>query len=244
MTRGALARAALRPVHLVAPGAGLLMALASERWWLFPLSLAVLGAMAWLAARRAGDAAVDWEGALDAVTQPRVVAALRRVRASEARLAEQVAGAPGVLREALAVCVAQGRAAGRAGVELARRAEALGAALAAADGARARREAARRREWARDARDEDVRQELAGAARAYDEAAGHAEALAAERERCVARLEGLAAALEGAAVRAARLRVDGAHEAAPAALRADVEALRATLEVFEGPARDARAVRR
>lgn len=250
-----LAAAAVRPLHLVVLGAGLVFALAGAPWWTFPLALVPYAAMVLLCARdprfaaRALAAAdgLDTDGAQDAADAVRDAAGavagadlrgvLARVGESAARLRAQVASAPPSLRPVLAASLEQVRSAARLGAALARRVDELDAALTAMDPARARAEAHTRRQWAARATDADARREFLDAAAALEESAHSAEALAALRQKTFAQLDHLAASLDNALVRSVRIRVasdnDEGARAVSDALRVDVETLRETLAVFE-----------
>ncbi len=236
-----LQAALLRPVNLLAPGAGLLLALTAAPWWVFPLSIALYATMVVLTVR-------------DPAFVRRVASVARRrergradrlVGARERARSGRVGGPPRSHRDgraqsraracAVARCGAQrplfdaGAGAHRGGARHAARAPSAVTrpgprwecgneprSVAARSGRQARRAAG--------ARDEMAARALSDAAMALDESARTAESLRTLRERTAAQLESLSAMLESVAVRGVRLRVqsdDGSGDSGRDARRRD-----------------------
>jgi hypothetical protein len=246
------AAALLRPLNLLAPGAGLLLALSWAPWWTFPLSLVPYALMVALTMRdpvfaqralraRVADESgepIDWRAIARELGNGSWAASLERIATAERNLGVEVAQAPDDARAVLASTLAQVRSAARLGIELARRLRTLDHALQAYAGmnpARSRAEAQEKRQRAAAAADEAARQAFLDAAAALEESARSASSLLTLRERTVAQLDNLAATLESVAVRSVRLRVAGGGgpgEIAEA-LSADMQAVRETLDVLE-----------
>jgi hypothetical protein len=246
-----LTAALLRPLNLMAPGAGLLFALTVAPWWLFPLSLVPYAIMVLLTLRdpkfvqravrietdgQAGEE-IDWARVWKELGRGAWLPPLQRIAQSERAIGGQLAQTPDAARPILASTLAQVRAAGRLAIDLARKLAALDASFAgfaAMNPQNSRAEADEKRRRAAAARDEQARQALLDAARSLDEAAASAEATLRLRERTLAQLESLAASLDSVAVRSVRLRVtsDGTDDLA-STLSAEIEAVKETLSVFE-----------
>jgi hypothetical protein len=246
------AAALLRPLNLLAPGLGLLLALSWAPWWTFPLSLLPYALMVVITMRdpafvqralrattteEAGEP-IDWPDVARQLGKGAWVASLERIATAERNLGVEMAQAPEDARAVLASTLAQVRSAARLGVELARRLRTLDYALQAYSGMnpqRSRAEAQEKRQRAAAAADEAARQAFLDAATALEESARSAASLLTLRERTIAQLDNLAATLESVAVRSVRLRVAGGGgpgEIAEA-LSADMQAVRETLDVLE-----------
>lgn len=247
-----LSAALLRPVNLLALGAGLVLSLTWAPWWLFPISVATYGALVVLTlrdrafVRRAVGAAdvadagapLDWAEISGTLRGGPWAASLDRIATAERNLARELEQAPGSARGVLASTLGQVRAAARLGGELAHRLQSLDHVLQSYAGMNpelARREAADKSARAAIAVDAGTKQALEDAAVALEESARTAESLRSLHERTAAQLEGLAAVLESVAVRGVRLRVqsDGRTERLSATLGAEVDAVRETLGVLE-----------
>lgn len=240
-----------RPLALVAPGAGLLFALAGGLWWLFPLSLVPYAALAWMStrdpkfvARTLGiteAAAVPSlpKRSVEEVVSPSLRELLQRIDQAETKIRMQVDGAGPAVRSMLEASLQQVQTAQRTGVDLAIRAQDIERQMAAvASPAAAREKAQVRRDWAAKAPNDATREEYLSAAAALDDLAGSADALGELHQRLLAQLDSLAASLESAAARSMRIRVgaaddEGGAEALSEALRVDVELVRETLATFE-----------
>ena len=246
-----LTAALLRPLNLLAPGAGLLLALTVAPWWLFPLSFVPYAIMVLLSLRdprfvqRAARIETDeqigeeieWRPLWKELGNGAWAPALQRIAQSERALTGQLAQTPDGARPIMASTLTQVRSAARLAIELARKLKALDASFAgfaAMNPHNSRSEADERRRRAASARDEQAKQSLLDAARSLDEAASSAEATLRLRERTLAQLESLAASLDSVAVRSVRLRVssDGMDDVA-SSLNADIDAVKETLAVFE-----------
>ncbi|HEX3770968.1 MAG TPA: hypothetical protein VHV30_08900 [Polyangiaceae bacterium] len=247
-----LTAALLRPVNIVAPGVGLVLALTVAPWWLFPLSIALYATMVVLTVRdpafvrrtlsaQADESAgepIDWKALYRELGQGEWAAPLARISVAERNLAGEVAQAPDAARSVLSSTLAQSRAAATLGVQLARRLRDLDRALAGFAGMNpeaSRREAHDKRARAAAATDEAARKALNDASTALEESAKTAESLRKLRERTSAQLESLAAMLESIAVRGVRLRVqsDDASGTVAETLGAEMDAVRETLGVLE-----------
>jgi hypothetical protein len=246
-----LLAALFRPVNLLAPGAGLVLALALGPWWLFPLSIVLYAAMVVLTVRdaafvrkvarvQADESAgepIDWAALARELGAGEWAAPLARIAAAERNLARELAQSPDAARSVLSSTLRQARTAAGLGTQLARRLRSLDQALAGYAGMNpdlSRREAADKRARAASARDEMAQRALSDAAVALDESARTAESLRTLRERTAAQLESLSAMLESVAVRGVRLRVqsdDGADLVET--LGFEMDAVRETLGVLE-----------
>jgi hypothetical protein len=247
-----LAAALLRPLNLLAPGVGLLLALSLAPWWTFPLSLLPYALMVLLSIRdpafvqramhasAADDAGepIDWPATARQLGRGAWAASLERIATAERNLGMELAQAPEDARAVLASTLAQIRSAARLGIELARRLRTLDYALQAYAGMnpeRSRAEAQEKRRRAEAAADDAARRAFLDGATALEESARSAASLLTLRERTYAQLDNLAATLESVAVRSVRLRVAGGGgpgEIAEA-LSADMQAVRETLDVLE-----------
>jgi hypothetical protein len=247
-----LGAALLRPINVLAPGAGLVLALAWGPWWLFPLSLVPYALMVFASMRdpafiaralrgsstaQAGEA-IDWRSVARELGRGTWAPSLERIATAERNLSGELGFAPEGARDAIASTLSQVRSAARMGIELARRLRTLEYALqgyAGMNPAQSRGEAQDKRQRAAQSTDEAVQRALVDAAAALEESAKSAESLRALRERTVAQLDTLAATLESVAVRSVRLRVagEGGPDDLAASLQADVEAMRETLDVLE-----------
>jgi hypothetical protein len=247
-----LVAALVRPLNLVALGAGLLLALTFAPWWVFPASFVPYAIMVMLALRdrsfvesavrgeRETDTGepIEW-AVLREFGRADYAAPLQRIATSEQKLSSELASAPEGARAVMATTLAQLRSAALLGIELARRLQKLDATLRtypAANPQNIRREADERRRRAAMAIDAQASASLLDAAKSMDESAKTAEALFLLRERLSAQLESLAASLESVAVRSIRLRVaspDGAGGDMNETLRVDIDAVKETLSVFE-----------
>ncbi len=248
-----LSAALLRPVNLLNPGVGLLLALTLAPWWTFPLSFVPYAVMVLLtmrdpvfARRVAGGEAgveagepVDWRAVERELGRGPWEAPLVRIATAEGNLARELAQAPEAARSVLASTLSQVRSATALGLQLARRMRSLDQALqnyAGMNAAVSRQEAADKRARAGAAVDAAAQRALFDAANALEEAARTSDSLRALRERTEAQLESLAAMLESVAVRGVRLRVhsDGASSDDLAeTLGAEMDAVRETLGVLE-----------
>jgi hypothetical protein len=247
-----LAAALLRPLNLLAPGVGLLLALVGSLWWLFPLSLVPYAVMVFLSLRdpafvaralRSAPAAesgepIAWSGIARELGTGSWVPSLERIARAEHNLAGELGLAPEGARGAMASTLGQVRSAARMGIDLARRLRSLEYALQGYGGmnpAQSRAEAQEKRQRAAGSVDDAARRALLDAASALEQSAQTAESLRALRERTVAQLDSLSATLESVAVRSVRLRVsgDGGPDDISASLQADVAAMRETLDVLE-----------
>ena len=246
-----LTAALLRPLNLLAPGAGLLLALTLAPWWLFPLSFVPYAIMVMLSLRdpgfvrravreetdeQAGEE-IDWGRTWKELANGPWAPALQRVGQSERALTGQLAQTPDAARPILASTLAQVRSAALLAIELSRKLKGLDASFAgfaAMNPSTSRAEADERRRRAAGAQDAQARQSLLDAAKSLDEAASSAEATLRLRERTLAQLESLAASLDSVAVRSVRLRVtsDGMDDVA-SSLHASIDAVKETLAVFE-----------
>jgi hypothetical protein len=248
-----LSAALLRPVNLLNPGVGLLLALTVAPWWTFPLSLIPYAIMVVASMRdpafgrrvagqieglEAG-APVDWRAVERELGRGPWAAPLVRTATAESNLARELAQAPEAARSVLASTLSQVRSAVGLGLQLARRIKSLDEALqgnAGMDAELSRREAADKRARAGAATDPTAQRALLDAASALEEAARTSDSLRALRERTSAQLESLAAMLESVAVRGVRLRVhsDGGNSDDVAeTLSAEMDAVRETLGVLE-----------
>jgi hypothetical protein len=241
-----LSAALLRPVNLLTPGVGLLLALTWAPWWIFPFSIVPYAVMVVLTLRDpafrrdllGGDDAIDWGAVRRQLGPGEWRPPLERIAAAEQNLAHELASAPESAKSVLASPLAQLRTAARMGTQLATRLRDLDVALARTSGMKpdlSRREAADKRARAGAARDAAARKAFADAADALEESARTADSLRALRERTAAQLESLAAMLESIAVRGVRLRVqsDGGSADLAGALGAEMDAARETLGVLE-----------
>ncbi|HEV3191834.1 MAG TPA: hypothetical protein VGY54_15090 [Polyangiaceae bacterium] len=250
-----LSAALLRPTNLLAPGAGLLLALTWAPWWIFPLSIAVYALMVVLslsdsrfvarATRSATEdtagAPIEWGRIARELGQGAWARPLVRISTSERNLAGELSRTregPEGAQSVLASTLAQVRSAAALGVDLARRLRSLDHALEGYAGMNpeaSRREAADKQRRAAAATDDDTRRAYLDAASALEESASAAESLRSLRERTAAQLESLAAVLESVAVRSVRLRVqsDSGSEDPAATLGAEIDAARDTLSVLE-----------
>ena len=250
-----LTAALVRPLNLLAPGAGLLLALSDVApWFAFPLSLVPYGLMVWLSARdpkfierslredretETGEQ-VEWDAIQHEIPGAEISAPLRRIASSERKLTDELSSAPSGARSMLAGTLAQVRSAARLGIELARRIKSLDHTLGtyeAMDIKKLRFEADERRRRATQATDPQARESFFDAAKSLEETAASAGAMQKLRERTMAQLENLAASLESVAVRTIRLRVSTDEEGGATdiseTLRVDIEAVKETLSVFE-----------
>jgi hypothetical protein len=250
--------ALLRPLNLLAPGAGLLLSLTYAPWWTFPLSLVPYGLMVGLslrdpafvqhAARAARDdeeEPIDWSAVRREAGSGPWLGPLERIAAAERNLDHEVDSASEGACAVLSSTLSQVRTAARLGVELARRIRELDSALqgyAGMDPDRSRREAEDKRRRAEVATDQEARKALSDASNALEESAKTADDLRVLRERTSAQLESLSVVLESVAVRGVRLRVqaDGGPQDIAENLGAEVDAVRETLGVLESMARPAR----
>lgn len=249
-----LVAALYRPLNLLAPGAGLLLAASPwGDWWMFPLSLIPYALMVILSLRdprfieraleqddsgRAGEA-IEWKPVIAELSNMVLASPLQRIAASEQRLVDQLVGAPVSARSILMDTLGQVRTAARLAIELARKIKSLDATLAtlqAMTPEQAKWEADQRRKRAEQSDDAQTKQAFLDAAKSLEESATSTESMVRLRERTVAQLENLAASLESLAVRSIRLRVS-ADDAGLAdmgeSLRVDVQAAQETLGVFE-----------
>ena len=240
-------------MNLVAPGAGLLLAVSPwGPWWVFPVSLVVYAFLVMLSLRdptfveRAAAAEeasagepVEWGDVFGDIKEGELVAPLQRIRKNEERLMQQLVGAPKTTRSIIANALGQMRQAARLAVELAKKVQGLDATLKGLAGNspdQARWEAKERRRRADGTTDDATKQAFLDAAQSLEESAKSTEAMLRLRERTVAQLENLAASLESVAVRSIRLRVsadDADLDQVGEALRVDVAAAKETLGVFE-----------
>jgi hypothetical protein len=247
-----LLAALFRPVNLLAPGAGLVLALTWAPWWTFPMSIALYAMMVVLTVRdpafvrkvanvRADESAgeaIPWAALARELGTGEWVAPLARIAAAERNLARELEQAPDAARSILSSTLGQVRAAAGLGTQLARRLRSLDQALVGYAGMNpdlSRREAAEKRARAASARDEMAQRALSDAAVALEESARTAESLRTLRERTAAQLESLSAMLESVAVRGVRLRVqsdDGAADLVET-LGLEMDAVRETLGVLE-----------
>jgi hypothetical protein len=247
-----LLAALLRPVNLLAPGAGLVLALAWAPWWTFPLSIALYAAMVVLTVRdpafvrrvvsaraeeSAGEA-IPWAALARELGAGEWAAPLARIAAAERNLAQELAQSPDAARSVLSSTLGQVRTAAGLGTQLARRLRSLDQALAGYAGMNpdlSRREAAEKRARAAVVHDEMAQRALRDAAVALEESARTAESLRALRERTATQLESLSAMLESVAVRGVRLRVQSDEGAADLVetLGLEMDAVRETLGVLE-----------
>jgi hypothetical protein len=247
-----LVAALLRPINLVAPGAGLVLALTAAPWWVFPLSVALYAAMVVLTVRdpafvrkalniRLDESAgepIDWAALGKELGPGEWTAPLTRIATAERNLARELAQSPDAARSVLSSTLGQVRTAASLGTQLARRLRSLDQALAGYAGMNpdlSRREAAEKRARAASAADEVAARALSEAAVALEESARTADSLRALRERTAAQLESLSAMLESVAVRGVRLRVqsdDGASDLVEN-LGIEMDAVRETLGVLE-----------
>ena len=253
-----LSAALLRPVNLLAPGAGLLSSLTWAPWWVFPASIVPYAGLVLLSlrspkfvqrvtsAQAVEDAGVttDWPALQRELGGGDWNVPVMRIATAERNLTGELAQAPEGARAVLTSTLSQVRTAAGLGAELARRLKSLDHALRAYAGMNpetSRLEAADKRARAASARDQGAVRAFTEAANAFEETARTAESLRALRERTSAQLESLAAMLEGVAVRGVRLRVQS--EGGPAeiaeSLNAEMDAVRETLGVFESIERDA-----
>jgi hypothetical protein len=247
-----LAAALLRPVNLLAPGAGLILALVGGLWWLFPLSFVPYALMVFLSLRDPSFVAravrqapatesgepIEWKRVARELGTGSWVPSLERIARAENNLAGEIALAPDGARAAMASTLGQVRSAARMGIDLARRQRSLEYALQGYGGmnpAQSRAEAQEKRRRAAESADDAARRALLDAASALEQSAQTAESLRALRERTLAQLDSLAATLESVAVRSVRLRVagDGGPDDISASMQADVAAMRETLDVLE-----------
>jgi hypothetical protein len=246
-----LSAALLRPVTLLAIGAGLVLSLTWAPVWFFPISIATYAALVVLTLRDRAfvrraigadavdpGAPLDWAEIAGTLRGGPWAASLDRIATAERNLARELEQAPSSARGVLASTLAQVRAAARLGGELAQRLHSLDHVLQSYAGMNpelARREAADKSARAAIAVDVGTKQALEGAAVALEESARTAESLRSLHERTAAQLEGLAAVLESVAVRGVRLRVqsDGGTDRLSATLGAEVDAVRETLGVLE-----------
>jgi hypothetical protein len=247
-----LAAALLRPINLLAPGVGLLLALVGGLWWLFPLSFVPYALMVILSLRDPSFVAravrrepatesgepIAWKTVARELGAGSWVPSLERIARAENNLGGELQLAPEGARAAMASTLGQVRSAASMGIDLARRLRSLEYALQGYGGmnpAQSRAEAQEKRSRASESADEAVRRALLDAASALEQSAQTAESLRALRERTLAQLESLAATLESVAVRSVRLRVsgDGGPDDISASLQADVAAMRETLDVLE-----------
>jgi len=246
-----LLAALTRPMNVFVPGAGLLFALASGFWWLFPLSLLPYGAMVWLSVRDprfiertlVSDAnrasAIDWTLRVADIDSVELRPLLARIAQAEAKIEAQVDRAPPSLIPVLEASLEQVRSAANLGVDLARRGQDLDRQLAAVQRPdKVRADAGGRRERAAATTDPAIRDEYLATATALEETASQTEQLEQVRDRIYAQLDGLAAALESAVLRSMRIRVASSDDeenaaALSTALRVDVNTMRETLAVFE-----------
>jgi hypothetical protein len=248
-----LTAALMRPMNLVAPGAGLLLALSPwGPWWAFPLSFLpyvimvvlnlrdpsfVQGALQESSETEVGEP-IDW-GEIKEFSNVELASPLKRIADSEKRLSAELNAAPAGSRAVMASSLAQLRSAARLGIELARKVKMLDSTLStysAMNPQQSRWEAQERRRRAGEVKDEEAKRAFLDAAKSLDESAESAEALQKLRERTVAQLENLGASLESVAVRTIRLRVsadEGNAAEIGDTLRVDVEAVKETLGVFE-----------
>jgi hypothetical protein len=247
-----LAAALLRPLNLLAPGAGLLLALSWGPWWTFPLSLLPYALMVTLSVRdpafvqralrasAADDAGepIDWPATARQLGRGAWAPSLERIATAERNLGVELGHAPDDARAILASTLSQVRSAARLGIELARRLRTLDYALQAYAGmnpAQSRAEAQDKRRRAEAATDDAARRAFLDAANALEESARSAASLLTLRKRTVAQLDNLAATLESVAVRSVRVRVEGGGGPGEIAetLSADMQAVRETLDVLE-----------
>jgi hypothetical protein len=247
-----LLAALLRPVNLLAPGAGLVLALTAAPWWVFPLSIALYATMVVLTVRdpafvrkvvnvrvdeSAGDA-IDWAALGRELGAGEWVGPLARIASAERNLARELAQSPDAARSVLSSTLGQVRTAAGLGTQLARRLRSLDQALAGYAGMNpdlSRREAVDKRARAASTRDAMAQRALSDAAVALEESATTADSLRTLRERTAAQLESLSAMLESVAVRGVRLRVqsdDGASDLVET-LGFEMDAVRETLGVLE-----------
>jgi hypothetical protein len=246
-----LSAALLRPVNLLAPGAGLLSSLTWAPWWVFPASIVPYAAMVLLTLRdpgfvrkvttasadeSAGDA-LDWASLQKELGRGEWAGPLARIAAAERNLTGELARAPDAARGVLSSTLGQVRTACGYGMQLARRLKSLDQALVGygMNADLSRSEAAEKRARSATVRDPAAQKALGDAATALEEAAKTADSLRTLRERTSAQLESLSAMLESVAVRAVRLRVQsdpGAGDIAEA-LGAEMDAVRETLGVLE-----------
>jgi hypothetical protein len=247
-----LSAALLRPVNLLAPGAGLLLALTWAPWWIFPLSIIPYAIMVTLTMRdpafqqqarsavadRDAGSPIDWVAIGRELGRGPWAAPLERVAAAERNLARELAQAPDAARSVLASTLGQVRSAATLGLQLARRLQSLDRALqgyAGMDPELSRGEARDKRNRAAAASDVASQRALLDAASALEESAQTADSLRTLRERTAAQLDSLSAMLESVAVRGVRLRVrsDARSEELAETLGAEMEAVRETLGVLE-----------
>jgi hypothetical protein len=246
-----LTAALLRPVNLLAPGLGLLLALTLAPWWLFPLSFVPYAIMVLLSLRdpkfvqralhvdaeeQAGEE-IEWGHAWKELGNGPWTQPLQRIGQSERAMTGQLAQTPEAARPILASTLAQVRSAARLAIDLARKLKALDASFmgfAAMNPQNSRAEADEKRRRAAAVHDEQARASLLEAATSLDEAAKSAEGTLRLRERTLAQLENLAASLDSVTVRSVRLRVtsDGMDDLA-SGLNTDIDAVKETLAVFE-----------
>jgi hypothetical protein len=247
-----LQAALLRPINLVAPGAGLVLALTAAPWWVFPLSIALYAAMVVLTVRdpafvrrvlhvRADESAgepIDWASLAKELGPGEWAAPMARIATAERNLGRELAQSPDAARSVLSSTLGQVRAAALLGIQLGRRLRSLDQALAGYAGMNpdlSRREAAEKRARASSVADEVAARALSDAAVALEESARTAESLRALRERTGAQLESLSAMLESVAVRGVRLRVQSDDAVTDIAenLGVEMDAVRETLGVLE-----------
>ena len=120
-----LVAALVRPLNLVALGAGLLLALTVAPWWVFPASIVPYAIMVFLALRdksfvekavrgeRESDAGepMEWAPLLREFGKADYAAPLHRIATSEQKLTSELASAPEAARSLMASTLAQLRSA-------------------------------------------------------------------------------------------------------------------------------------